>query len=169
MTDEPSAASPILYSATYTTPSGYARALSRSYFAFGQTRPQNVVLLVAVVLIAVLVGSHFGGILGAVVVLVVEIIALGIGLLRAYRRLSKRSLVIAPEGSTFAIQLKDASVALTGPNASGETDYRAYQSIETRGDFVFLRQRASRIYSVLPAQLFTPEAMSLFITKIGAL
>jgi hypothetical protein len=49
---------------------------------------------------------------------------------------------------------------------TAEVAYDKYQSFETTGDFVVLRQRQSRILNFLPVECFSAESLAYLREKI---
>lgn len=165
MTDSAAKSSDLLFARDYVVTDDYAARLGSTFFRFAAWRPARllppVLAIAAISVVAAYVGAPwylltFGGLVGWVIGLVIN-----------RRRISRRMAAIAQPGATYSIGFRERTLLVTTPRATSETDYRQYEELVTRGDFVFLRLRASRIYSLLPAQLFTPESLEWLRAKMS--
>jgi uncharacterized membrane protein YbhN (UPF0104 family) len=102
------------------------------------------------------------GVAGLFGFLVLIAIVTAIGLLVERRRL--RSQI--PGGSEFAVGFREKTILMRSPRDTAEVAFDKYQSFETSGDFVVLRQRSTRILNFLPAECFTPESLTYLREKI---
>ena len=153
------------YEGEYVIDTEYARRTASSFFRYASVMPARIVppvlIIVATIVAAVGLGGiwwvfPFGAIAGFFISIPITI-----------RRTRKRIEAVAPAGSTFRIGLAGDFIRIAAPLATTDVRYAAYESVGSRGQAVFLKQRSSRIYSVLPAQLFTPEALSWLTTAIA--
>lgn len=102
------------------------------------------------------------GLLGLLGFLVVIAVVTAIGFVMERRRLTRQ----IPGGSEFAVGFREKTLLMRSPMDTAEVAFDKYQSFETTGDFVVLRQRQSRILNFLPAECFTPESLELLREKI---
>jgi hypothetical protein len=177
MTDPTSDPAPTRFHGSFTTSDGYVQDLVRTFVAYTYSRPRGFLTLVLAIVIGGLAGyeisttrSHepAGVNINTVVVTVVVIaLALGAGILLSVRRLRRQFTATIPLNSTYTIWLRDSDLRLRGPLSESTVAYRAYESVETRGDFVLLKNRGSRVRVLLPAQLFTPESLAYLREKVG--
>ena len=85
-------------------------------------------------------------------------------LLIAYRSTRKH----IPEGSRFTAQLRDSSLAFSGPLGTADVAYSAYRRVERRHGFVLLRMRASRLSTVIPAELMPGDDYDRLVAEVAA-
>ena len=152
------------YGADYTVGSEYPRQGAREFFLAAALKPARLIPPVLIIAAAVALGLAVGGIwwlvaFGGVVGFIISIPV-------AIRRTRKRFEVIVAAGGHFAVKLEGDSLTVTTPLATSQVSYYVYESVSERGSIVLLKQRASRIYTVLPAQLFTPESLDWLRRKI---
>ena len=102
------------------------------------------------------------GLAGLLGFLVLIAIVTSIGFLVERRRLRAQ----IPGGSEFAVGFRENTLLMRSPRDTAEVAFDKYQSFETSGDFVVLRQRQSRILNFLPAGCFTPESLAYLRDKI---
>lgn len=75
------------------------------------------------------------------------------------RRIAKRQF---PPGTVLKIGFGDQFVSTQTPLESSTTAYSAYSGAKRKGEFVLLRQRASKAWGIVPGQLFTDEDLARF-------
>jgi hypothetical protein len=102
------------------------------------------------------------GLVGLIGFLIVIAIVSVIGFTVERRRLRRQ----IPGGSEFAVGFREKTLLMRSPMDTAEVAYDKYQSFETTGDFVVLRQRSSRILNFLPAECFSPESLAYLREKI---
>lgn len=73
----------------------------------------------------------------------------------------------APAGSHYSIAFRADGIAFRGPLAESVVKYAAYREAITRGDFVLLRPKNSRLYSISPIELFPPGELAEVRRKIA--
>lgn len=173
-------AEPLQFERQYVTDADYPKRLSKAFVSLALSKPRAWMSLALTVLVAILIvveGATFhgansdGGLLAtdfliAVILVVLSTLALAFGVWRTYARNRRRFAASIPTGSLIAIGFRDETVASRGPQGHGEVNYSVYQSVDRRGDFVFLRQRGMRSYGALPAELFTPESLAWLRSKV---
>jgi hypothetical protein len=155
---------PARFEGQYTIDSNYPSRLANAFFRHVSFKPArwlpSVVLTGALFAVGVWLGSYYWVIGFAGVIGFAMSIPIAIG--RTRSRLEQ----IAPAGGQYAIAMRDESLTVHAPLGTSQVAYRAYESLGTGGGFVFLRQRASRIYTILPTELFTPESLEFLRAKI---
>jgi hypothetical protein len=154
------------FEASFTADAGYPSRLAPAFFRHISFKPSRWVpwILVAVFLfvIGVVMGNNVW-IIGLAVP-----IAIGVTVPLTISRMRRRFARNLPPGSTIALSLDDDAISLKFPLGSGDTRYAAFQSVLVAGGFVFLRHRASKFYSCLPGELFTPDALNFLRDKIAS-
>lgn len=78
----------------------------------------------------------------------------------------RRIALFAKPGAVYSLTFAKETIAISTPDSSNAVNYTYYDRIAEQGDFVFLRVRGTRIRSVLPRQLFTPESLAFTRSKI---
>jgi hypothetical protein len=141
-----------LYSASFTSEAGFPQRMARAFFRFSMTRPRTIVvyvlLLVVITALGFVTSSRTPGVIPVLVILV---FAITIGL--SYRSLITRFRRTSPAGSHYALQLGETMMVATMFTITG---------------FVILKHRNTRLFSIYPAQLFTPESLAFLRSKISA-
>lgn len=158
---------------TYTADANFADRMTKALFRFGLSRPLVVVLLVLIVLVTslggvvvanriefALVGALCGFLVGVLIDVLVAVLT--------FEKTRRRVAVIAPAGAEYGVGFGETAMRIEAPMASSDVAYRAFQSAERRGDFVFLRHRSSRLYTVLPVELLPDDAVERLDVLIGA-
>jgi hypothetical protein len=102
------------------------------------------------------------GLTGLIGFLLLIAVVTGIGFLVERRRLRAQ----LPGGSEFAVGFRENTLLMRSPRDTAEVAFDKYQSFETSGDFVVLRQRSSRVLNFLPAECFTPESLAYLRDRI---
>lgn len=155
----------------YTADAGFAARMARALFRFGLSRPLVVVLLALIVLITslggvvvanslefVLVGALCGLLVGVLIDVLVAVLT--------FEKTRRRVAVIAPAGAEYGVGLGESAIRVIAPMSTAEVAYGAFQSAERRGEFVFLRHRSSRLFTVLAAELFPGDALQRLRERI---
>ena len=154
---EPAGRSDLLFPREYVIDAGFADRVGTAFFRFSAWRPSRILIpVVAIAVVSVIAGAiglpwyilTFGGLVGWMV-----------GLFLNWRRLRAQLKKSAPAGGMFAIGFRDDAVVLATPRSTTDNDYRAYEELITYRGFVFLRVRATKSYTLLPGELFTPDSL----------
>ena len=143
-------------------PRATAAMMRRSIFT-----PQRIVLLalffLAIIIPAALTGDplfllYLGVAIVAVIALVVR---LRFRLLSAFRK-------TVPVGTRYAMGLGASGIRWRTPNSQNTVTYSTYDRVLRQGDFVFLRQKRSRRWLLLPGELMTDEMITTVRERIAA-
>jgi hypothetical protein len=175
VTDAPSTEpEPLRFYRSFTVGPDFPSNLARASFRYLLLSPAGLgrVLIIAAVL-AVAAYLTFArskdaalalpiSLLGFVGLVVLMGIATAVGFVVERRRFRDR----IPAGSEFAVGFRENTILMRSPMDTAEVAFDKYQSFETTGDFVVLRQRSSRILNFLPAECFTPESLGYLREKI---
>ena len=89
---------------------------------------------------------------------------IAVSLLVAFRSTLKH----IPEGSRFTAQLRESSLSFSGPLGTADVAYSAYRRVERRHGFVLLRMRASRLSTVLPAELVPGDEYDRLVALVAS-
>ena len=170
MTDPaPITAEPLRYELSFTTGPDYATRFTRAYYRYLFSRPRRFVPLLLILVIFLLVfglaaarNLHFGSLLLPGVWLVFFVVLYGVLYFVSVRQVGRR----VPPGSVFGLGFRSDTMVIRSPQVTSEVAYSLYKSCERRGRFVVLRQRISRVVSLLPAELFTDESFEFLRSKI---
>jgi hypothetical protein len=73
-----------------------------------------------------------------------------------------------PPGSRFTAQLRDDTLAFSGPLGTADIAYSAYRRVTRRNGFVLLRMRHSRLSTMLPAQLLSESDFSRLVARVAS-
>jgi hypothetical protein len=153
VTDAPSTEpEPLRFYRSFTVGPDFPSNLARASFRYLLLSPAGLgrVLIIAAVLA---VAAYLVVLMG---------IATAVGFVVERRRFRDR----IPAGSEFAVGFRENTILMRSPMDTAEVAFDKYQSFETTGDFVVLRQRSSRILNFLPAECFTPESLGYLREKI---
>jgi hypothetical protein len=170
----PKDAEPLRFYRSFTVDSGFPGKLALTSFRYLLFNPAG--LLRVIVIALALAASAFivtvrsngpdyplalagYGLAGFVLLIAV---VMGIGFLIERRRFSDR----IPPGSEFAVGFRADTILMRSPMDTAEVAFSQYQTVEETGDFVVLRQRASRAINFLPRECFTDESLAFLRSKI---
>ena len=175
MTDEASpSAEPLRYYRSFTVGEDFPSQLAVASFRYLLFNPVGLIRVIAIAVAfaaAVYIttvgtnGQSYAlslGLAGLFGFLLLIAIVTSIGFLVERRRLRRQ----IPGGSEFAVGFRENTLLMRSPMDTAEVAYAKYQTFETSGDFVVLRQRQSRILNFLPAECFTPESLDYLREKI---
>jgi hypothetical protein len=147
------------FAVTPSTADGMAGAL----FWYQHSRPRLLGVYggvaLAVVFLGVLVQSAF-------VPIATILIALPLVSWTIYRRLRRECAAIATPGGAFETGFGPTSLVIKTPLSESRMDYTDFDTVDVRRDFVILKHRGIRVYSVLPIGLF--PAVDLDRVRIGS-
>lgn len=168
--ENPGPIGPIRFSGTFVTDADYARRFTRAALSANLfSRSRLVLRLIAVGLIlifGIVAATSSSNGWQALLVAGIAIVLLAIPFVLAFpitTRIMRRHL---PIGSTYSIELRDSTMTLGSPEVTTTVAYSYYQSVERRNSFVVLRQRITRRYVPLPAELFTDESYEFLAAHI---
>ncbi len=177
MTDETTPTDQLRFERTYTTDVDYVGRLVKSFAAYNYSQPSTLVRIALLLVLGTGVsisaslsegpGPAYLVPTTAVVVFALILIGVLIGFRLNVGRLRKQLAATVPVNSNYAIGFRRDTMMVRGPLSNVEVSYRAYESVATRGDFVFLKNRGARVRTLLPGQLFTPESLAYLREKIG--
>ncbi|GAB2662055.1 hypothetical protein GCM10027169_25830 [Gordonia jinhuaensis] len=132
--------------------------LARASVVRSSSSRQWVVL--GVVLVAGLLLSLTGGVVGAISWIFGMAVALAIIFGSAMARYNRVLAPVAYSGAVWTTGFGPASLMIANPLTTQIIDYAAVKSIDAGNDYVTIRTRASVIPTTIPAALFPPEAQS---------
>jgi len=137
---------------SYTTDEGYVGRLAQACFRQLVVTPPRVAVIVLVITGgALLTGDGLTtGLLVALVVLVVMAVVFR----RVYGQLRRKLAAQVPVGTVYQAVLDGDRLWLAGPVMTFEQSCTQLVAVRTRGEFVFLQQRATQGWVVFPVQLF---------------
>lgn len=172
---------PLRFEGKYVTDADYPRRLALAFLSFTLSKPRTWLPFGFTLVVAVVIGSEVRGFQStrmqsdwvasfapfAVLLVVLAFLALAFGMWRTYVRNRRRFTASIPAGSLLTIGFRDTTIASKGPQGNSEVNYSVYQSVEARGNFVFLRQRGIRLYGALPAEMFSTESLAWLRSKIA--
>jgi hypothetical protein len=147
------------------------KRMTSAFFWYGLSRPLTVTTFALLLLASVTWGWFVRPIDGGPIAwtlagLLLGIPAFSIGLPVRFFAVRRRFRAIVFPGATYTVRASDETIMIQSPHATSETAYRAFQSVIERRGFVFLRYRSSRIYVVLPAELFADGLVSVVRSRI---
>lgn len=139
----------------YVTDASYVGRLTGMFTVFVLTRPLTLVVLGLLLLIALLLGLLvLLGLPEAGLLALFALASIPLIIVLAYALTRRRFAARLPAGSRLRIGLGDTSIRVEDPLVASDVSYRAYSRVLERRGFVLLQLRGTRMYSVLPVELF---------------
>jgi hypothetical protein len=170
----PATPEPLRFYRSFTVGQDFPDKLARASFRYLLLNPIGLIRVIAVA-VALAAAAYITslksngpgyaltiGVVGVIGLLAVVAIVSVIGFTLERRRMRRQ----IPGGSEFAVGFRENTLLMQSPMDTAEVAYDKYQSFETTGDFVVLRQRQSRILNFLPVECFTPESLAYLREKI---
>ncbi len=148
------------FTITETTASDMARAFLR--FQFRQ--PVVVVTYALMLIFSIYVGFAFHSLFYAVGYAVLAFVLLPWS---RYKKLQQRFKIAFPVGSKITATLNTTELVLGMPQASSKIAYDVFRSAAEQGEFIVLRQRASKICVILPRPLFPGDDLEQLRSKLA--
>jgi len=136
-------------------------------------RPKTIAILLGLVFVLVVIGAFAAGdryptYMGAWIGLGVGLIALSIAVMSGWRGIRRRVATILQPGFEFGSGFGPIAMTFRTPTGSTEVLYSAYESAQEHQGFAYLRMRSSRLYTVLPMELFPDDTFAMVQERIAA-
>jgi len=85
-----------------------------------------------------------------------------------YHNIRKRFKMIFPVGSSIAATLGAKELAIVMPKATSKIAYSVFKNVTEQGNFLVLRQKASKVCIILPRELFTDAGLDKLKANINS-
>jgi hypothetical protein len=136
-------------------------------------RPKTIASLLGLVFVLVVIGVFAAGdrypaYMGAWIGFGIGLIALSIAMITGWRAIRRRVATILEPGFEFGSGFGPIAMAFRTPTGSTEVLYSAYESAQEHQGFAYLRMRSSRLYTVLPMELFPDDTFAMVQERIAA-
>jgi hypothetical protein len=163
-------AEPVLFHGSFVADATYPRGAANAFMVFQLRRAtvwiQIAIPLILIPLLSTALDKYSFSFAIAIGVDVLILGATAISWFMRRQRLERQITNSAPAGATREVSMTESSFGIRTGEAISQVPYRQYESAETFGDFVFLRVRGSSIRVIFSRELFTPESLAFFRSKV---
>jgi len=145
-----------------------ARRLTRAFFQRTLLSRGTIVAAVILMLAVVFFVIVTDGLVRTGLILITVILAIAaVSIYRAqFKQVLAQFEMSAPAGGILGVKIGEELLEFTSPLGASQSRYATYESVDVRGNVVFLKQRASNIMYLSPLELFPGDSVELIAARI---